>query len=205
LNLRAAPILRRRYLSFFLLTLLALPAYCADDNGDFVVKGVGALSCTQFVTAAESGGKEALGEYAGYIAGYTSAFNEMTPSVFDAWGWQSLDTAMLFLLQRCRELPGQTFGKAMAELTRFYAASGITEREETRRIGNETDGFELYESSYEALLAALRREGYSTEDPYAALMQYKTDARVRDTANVHQILLLRLIGRPGTTAVSPAP
>ena len=38
--------------------------------------------------------------------------------------------------------------------------------------------------------------GSGRGDPYASMMQYKVDNKVVHTANVYQILLLRLIGSP---------
>ena len=171
-------------------------AHSADDNGDFVVMGVGAALCSQFVAAAEEGGAEALGEYAGYVAGYTSAYNEMSAATYDLWSWQTTDTLLLLLLQRCRQSPELGFGAALVELSRYYSANRIANRESKRLVGREDSGFYLYESAYQQLLDALRREGYATDDPYASMMQYKVDNKVVHSANVYQILLLRLIGSP---------
>ncbi len=188
------------------LSLLALvfvcagPVHSADSSGDFVVKGAGATPCSQFISAAKEGGAEALSEYGGYVAGYTSAYNEMSPATYDVWAWQTMDTLMLLLLQRCRQSPDLNFGAAVMELTRYYSATRVANRETKRRVGSEASGLYLYESAYQKLLEALRREGYPTEDPYASMMQYKVDNKVMHTANVYQILLLRLIGAPAEQA-----
>ncbi|MDX1734060.1 MAG: hypothetical protein R3228_06830 [Halioglobus sp.] len=175
---------------------LTVSPWCraADATGQYAAKGVGGVECSKFIDAAQQGGAEALGEYAGFVAGYTSAFNENTAQLFDAWRWQSLDTVMLLLLQRCRQDGSLMFSRVVAELTRYLAQSGLPAKEDLQRVGDEKRGFYLYRSAYEELLAALKRHGYDVDNPYAALMQYRVDNDVRAGKNVHQVLLLRLIG-----------
>ena len=169
-------------------------SFAADSNGAFVVKGVGTQSCADFIAVAKQGGPE-LSQYLGFVNGYTSAFNELREDTFDIWRWQTTDTILLLLLQRCDRQPEINFGAALTTLTRYFAESRIKTNAPGKLVGSKEQGFYLYEPVYAELEAALKNEGYDTGDLYAALMQYKADNQLPTTSNLHQMLLLRLFSR----------
>ena len=173
---------------------MATPAFAADKAGGFVVKGVGAKSCSDFVKVAGQGNRE-LSQYYGYVNGYTSAFNEIREGTFDVWRWQSSDTVLLLLLQRCQQQPELSFGAALASLTRYLYDSRIDANVGVVQVGTPDRGFLVYQPVYDDILAALKAEGYDATDPYAALMQYKIDNKLPNTKNLHQMLLLRLLSQ----------
>ena len=185
-------VLRLRILVTLLAAVAAMPSSAADTNGEFVVKGVGSKTCSDFVEVAAQGSRE-LSQYLGYVNGYTSAFNQINENTFDVWRWQSTDTILLLLLNRCRQEPELSFGAALAALTRYLDAAKIDTRVDVVRVGTTEKGFFLYEPVYADLLASLKAEGYQTTDPYAALMQYKKDHKLANSKNLHQMLLLRLL------------
>lgn len=181
-----------RFLFVCLAILPFFSANAADKAGGFVVKGVGAQACSEFVDAARQGTRE-LSQYLGFVNGYTSAYNEITQDTFDVWRWQTTDTVLLLLLQRCQRQPELNFGAAVATLTRYFDDNKIEANTPVVRLGTPERGFFVYEPVYADIIAALEREGYQTSDPYAALMQYKKDNKLTDTKNLHQMLLLRLL------------
>ena len=169
-----------------------MASLAADTNGEFVVKGIGTKTCADFVTVAAQGSGE-LSQYLGYVNGYTSAYNEISENTFDVWRWQSSDTILLLLLNRCRQEPELSFGAALATLTRYLDAEKIDIKAGVVRVGTAEKGFFLYEPVYADLLASLEAEGYQPTDPYSALMQYKKDHKLSNSKNLHQMLLLRLL------------
>ena len=171
---------------------MAMPSIAADKAGGFVVKGVGAKPCSDFVEVAAQGSRE-LSQYLGFVNGYTSAYNEIREDTFDVWRWQTTDTVLLLLLQHCQREPGNSFGAALATLTRYLADSRVNASARLVRMGTAKQGFYVYEPVYADILASLKAEGYQTTDPYAALMQYKKDQKLANTKNIHQMLLLRLL------------
>ena len=185
-------VLRLRILVTLLAVVPAMPSLAVDTNGGFVVKGVGAKTCSDFAEVAAQGSRE-LSQYLGYVNGYTSAFNQINENTFDVWRWQSADTILLLLLNRCRQEPELSFGATLAALTRYLDAAKIDTRVDVVRVGTTEKGFYLYAPVYADLLVSLEAEGYSTTDPYSALMQYKKDHKLANTKNLHQMLLLRLL------------
>ncbi len=188
------PFFRLSILSILFAVAVVLPSFAADQNGSFVVKGVGTQTCADFVETAKQGSRE-LSQYLGFINGYTSAFNEMNDKTFDVWRWQTTDTILLLLLRRCDRQPEINFGAALATLTRYFFESRIESNVPVKRVGNEDKGFFLYEPVYAELEALLQKEGYDTKDLYAALMQYKADNQLPTAKNLHQMLLLRLFSQ----------
>jgi len=172
--------------------VFAMPSMAADKAGGFVVKGVGAKPCSDFVEVAAKGSRE-LSQYLGFVNGYTSAYNEIRKDTFDVWRWQTTDTVLLLLLQHCQREPGISFGASLASLTRHLDGSRIATNARVVRMGTADKGFYVYEPVYADILSSLKDEGYQTTDPYTALMQYKKDQKVADTKNLHQMLLLRLL------------
>ena len=61
---------------------LAPGAGAADRGGDYAVRGAGSRKCQEYVEAVEQN-KPELGAYIAYIDGTLTAYNRLTPNVFD--------------------------------------------------------------------------------------------------------------------------
>ena len=170
----------------------AAPASAHDSNGLFAVKGVGALKCAAYIRAAEAGNKE-LAQYSGYLAGYVSAYNEHQPETFDLLPWQSMETLMLIMLRRCRQLPDKSFGVAVTEMARFFEGHKLEKLAERVRLGDGKNTVELFEPVVADVRAALEKRGYATDDLYASLRQFRLDQDLPPAANNMQMALLRLL------------
>ncbi len=178
---------------------LAILAGCAasvvcakDQNGMFAVKGVGVLDCESFIVAAEEGTRE-LAQYAGYLTGYVSAFNEVHPDTFDLLPWQHVDTLMLLMLQRCRRDPQMNFGSAVSGMARFFDQYKLSSVADRIRVGPGDDGIELYEPVVAEIKAALVRWGYPTQDLNASLKQFQRDQKLTGEDAFGQRTLLKLL------------
>jgi len=180
-------------------TFLAILAGCAtstvcakDQNGMFAVKGVGVLNCEAYIEAAEAVDRE-LAQYAGYLTGYMSAFNEVQPNTFDLLPWQHVDTVMLLMLQRCRRAPQMNFGSAVSEMARYFEQHKLTSLAARIRVGSGDNGTELYEPVVAEIKAALLRWGYPTLDLNASLEQFQRDQDLTGEDAFGQRTLLRLL------------
>lgn len=175
---------------------MASPATAADTEGLFAVKGVGALNCAAYVRAAESGSNE-LAQYSGYLAGYVSAYNEHLADTFDLLPWQSMETLMLVMLRRCRDVPATSFGTAVTGMARFFDDHKLERLERRVRIGAGENAFEVHESVAADLRAALERHGYPVDDLYASLQQYRRDRKLPPSADDIQTALLSVLYTSG--------
>jgi hypothetical protein len=167
-------------------------AVAADQNGMFAVKGVGALNCEAYVNAAEAGDRD-LAQYAGYITGYISAVNEVQPDTFDLVPWQHVDTVMLLMLQRCRQMPELNFGAAVAQMARYFGQHRLAGPADRVSGTSEGDGADLYEPVVTEIKAALGRWGYPTEDLKASLREFQNDLELTGEGEFGQQTLLKLL------------
>ncbi|MCZ6640297.1 MAG: hypothetical protein O7F71_01865 [Gammaproteobacteria bacterium] len=171
----------------------AASAVCAkDQNGMFAVKGVGVLKCEAFIDAAEEGDRE-LAQYAGYLTGYVSAFNEVRPNTFDLLPWQHVDTVMLLMLQRCRRSPQMNFGSAVSGMARYFDQRKLTSLADRIPVGTGENGTELYEPVVAEIKAALVRWGYPTVELTASLKQFQADQKLSGEDAFGQRTLLKLL------------
>ena len=184
----------------FLYALLVwtMPVAGKDRDGNFTVKGVGVLDCNAYLSAANTGGQE-LAQYAGYLTGYISAYNEHVPDTFDLLPWQTVETLMKLMLRRCTQVPSANFGAAVTEMANYFSDRKLTAMSGRVRIG--TSELVVYPPVLADIKAALARRGYSTEDLETSLIQFQRDENLSQSDGISQQVLLRLLyGRSGDKA-----
>ena len=191
-------ILRRVSAYLVVVTALATsaPATAGDANGNFAVKGVGALDCAAYIRAAEAGDRE-LAQYSGYLAGYVSAYNEHRSDTFDLLPWQSMETLMLIMLRRCRQVPETSFAVAVSDMARYFDTGRVEELGDRIRYGDGDSAIELYEPVAAAVLAALEERDYPTDDLYRSLQQYREDQDFPPATDNLQTAILTLLYTSG--------
>ncbi len=172
------------------------PATAGDANGKFAVKGVGALDCAAYIRAAEAGDRE-LAQYSGYLAGYVSAYNEHRLNTFDLLPWQSMETLMLIMLRRCRQVPESSFAVAVSDMARYFDSGRLAELGDRIRYGDGDSAIELYEPVAAAVLAALEERDYPTDDLYRSLQQYREDQDFPPATDNLQTAILTLLYTSG--------
>jgi hypothetical protein len=174
-----------------------------DVRGLFTVKGVGVLDCAAYIEAAEAG-DEQLGQFAGYVTGYVSAYNEHVAQTYDLLPWQHMDTVMIVILQRCQKDPTRNFGLAVSEVATFFSdgrLKGIAGRE---TVGEGEAAVEMYGPVLRSLKEALVARGYLNTpdgDFTAAVRAAQVDFDQEPTGVPDQVTMLRLLhGAPKRAA-----
>ena len=187
---------RWRRFGVWMLAVLAaaatVSASARDSDGLFAVKGVGALNCAAYTRAAEAGNQE-LAQYSGYLAGYVSAYNEHQPETFDLLPWQSMETLMLIMLRRCRQVPDASFGVAVTEMARYFDGHKLEKLAERIRLSGAEGSIELFEPVVADVRAALEQRGYATDDLYTSLQQFRRDQHLPPATDNMQTALLSLL------------
>ncbi len=145
--------------------LMAAPAFlwptaapAADAEGRFALKGGGAAPCSAFLRARQEAGMERQ-LFEGFVDGYVTAANQLTPDTFDLVPWQSTALLLDFLAQHCERNPTMAFGVAVSRM----AAALVPERlrATSRVVGTEAGGSvaPIYEEVLRRAQEALRRRG----------------------------------------------
>ena len=112
-----------RYLrscSFLLSLLLFAPSLsnAADMAGKYALRGAGLTKCQVFLEAYAAKGPKAHVFY-GWIDGYISGLNELSPNTYDRAPWQSTELLAEVVRRACTQAPNQYF---FAELRSVVAA-----------------------------------------------------------------------------------
>lgn len=167
-------------------------AHAKDLNGSFVVKGVGTLSCKELIIAAR---KDApvLQQYAGYLSGYISAYNELSDETFDVLPWQHLDTVMLLLLENCKQKPESTVGGAVSRVTQFFKANKQVIKAEKTEVKGPQQSVFLYPTVVEQITNALQQKGYDTTNLWRAMAKYQQDKALLGATPFEQLIVIKLL------------
>jgi len=163
-----------------------------DINGSFAVKGVGALSCNDFIQAA-SADAPILQQYAGYVSGYVSAYNELENNTFDVLPWQQLDSFMLLLLQGCKQTPDSTVGGAVSRITRYFSPNSLHKNAEKVEIKGQEQAVYFYPIVVEQIKEALLEQGYDGDDLWSAMYQFQQDKKLLGKHPFEQLILMKLL------------
>lgn len=89
--------------------LLASPgAQGADSDGRFAIKGAGLASCQDYASArAEQ--SQLVYSLLGWLDGYLTAYNQLSPNTFDVAAWESTDLFARILDSHCEKHPDDRF------------------------------------------------------------------------------------------------
>lgn len=191
-----------------LLATLALgwptAAAAADAEGRFALKGGGAAPCSAFLRARQEPGVERH-LFEGFVDGYITAANQLTPDTFDLVPWQSTALLIEFLGQYCERNPATSFGVAVSRLLAALAPERL--RATSRVVGAEAGGSvtPIYEAVLRRAQEALRRRGHAIPPASdgvfdaatrAAVQRFQRDSRVEATGLLDQRTLFLLLSPP---------
>lgn len=96
-------------------TLSVGSAAAADLNGQFAMKGVAVLSCSQFIDARAAGGEPA-GHFRNWLDGYLTAANRYEPQTYDAAPWGTSEVLAVVIENHCRQNLEESFALAVQRL-----------------------------------------------------------------------------------------
>jgi hypothetical protein len=125
----------------------AAPAYGADAEGRFAVKGAGGARCAVFVEAREARNEAALAAYQSWMSGYLTAANRLSPETFDMIAWQGVGVLLAAIEGHCRRNPDLPFHAAIGALVTALAPDRVTARSALVRIPAGETTLVIYEET----------------------------------------------------------
>ncbi len=139
-------------------TLAAGGAEAADEQGSFAIKGAGAETCAAYL-AARDRNTAAQAVFLGWLDGYLSASNELSPGVFDVSFWRERPLLGALLEVNCRADPEQRFGVVARAMVRELRQNPLAEKSDMieARIGER--GVPLYRATLRKAEEALAARG----------------------------------------------
>jgi hypothetical protein len=175
-----------------LISCIGFNSFAKDVDGAFSIKGVGALSCDDFIKAAK-GDAPILQQYAGYVSGYISAYNELETNTFDLLPWQQLDTVMLLLLQGCKQTPNSTVGGAVSRIKQYFSENSVQKNVKKIEIKGQDQSMFFYPIVVKQIKNALIEQGYNTNDLWYAMLQFQQDRKLIGKHPFEQMILMTLL------------
>ena len=109
--------MKYRLMSVLCAALAALPAYAADNDGNYAVWGQGKKACFHYNEARKDPDGIAMEGFRGYLMGYLSAYNAITPKTYNITGKMDLDGVLAWLDEYCGSKGMLSFEQAMLEYT----------------------------------------------------------------------------------------
>lgn len=140
------------------LALGAGAAQAADEQGTFAIKGAGVETCASYLAARDRNpGAQAM--FMGWLEGYLSAANELTPGVFDVTFWRERDLLAVLLAANCRAEPESRFGVVVRAMVQALRQSPLAEKSDMieARIGER--GVPIYRATLRKVEEALAARG----------------------------------------------
>ena len=90
-------------------------ARAADENGNFLILGVGTDLCGKYLSQADSTNVI----YVAWLTGFLTAIDVTTPSLRNILSGTDIDGAMSWIKDYCQQNPTATFSQAVRALTLF--------------------------------------------------------------------------------------
>ena len=137
----------------------ATPASSADSDGDYAIRGAGALQCEVFIDAAraESGSSEG---YVRWFEGYLSAVNRVTPDTYDLSPLTEIRDVALLVLNVCTAAPDTNIESALANVLDTLRPIRNETLTELLTLEHEGVRVRLRKSTMIQIQEALTEEGY---------------------------------------------
>lgn len=183
----------------------AAPSAHAANGGAFAIKGIGATECSVAVREYTAGTPNAM-MYGGWIYGYLTAMNQVSPDTFDLAPWQDLNTLTNFVVEYCKKNPKTPFAQATFKL----AVALNPQRQKTRtdyvHFPVNGKGYTMYTSTIEMVAGKLVAKGFLkskpatkkpefTADMVTALKGFQTSRKLKPTGEPDQSTLFELFQR----------
>lgn len=190
----------RLILTVALLSLATPMALAADKDGAFALKGIGRLNCDQFIAAANDGSNR-LYQFGGWLEGYVSAYNHLSPDTFDVLSFESPDLLASMVGSHCARNPDDRFADVVVALIGKLKANRVAVRSKLLTLPAAQGNTYLYAETLRRTQQALKERDYyqgSVDGAFgpatqAALQNFQRDNALTVTGAPDQQTLRRLL------------
>ena len=132
-------------------------ASAATSDGQFAIKGVGLMTCQQYLERRE---EPAIAySLAGWADGFVTALNQLTPDTFDHTPWQSADLITRILTAHCETHADDRLAGVAASIIRQFAEDRLTEASVLVAVSGETRGLLVYQAVLDRVRDSLAARG----------------------------------------------
>lgn len=184
---------------FGLMLLLAVPGHAADGNNRFALKGAGFLPCSVFVSEREKRSNVYF-MIGGWIEGYVSAHNKLTPNTYDVMSFENLELLLSVIDHHCKSRPGDRLYPVLNTLLTQLWPDRIKSEDSRIRITEGKRQAQLYRETVQRMQVKLTElglykgpvDGRYTEATQSAIIAFQSDQSLAETGFPDQTTLWRL-------------
>ncbi len=192
-----------RTISGLLLLLAAVqvsdPVRAADEEENFAIKGAGLARCSDYIEARQKN-TPAFYQFGGWINGYLTALNQLTPETYDLAPWQSSDLLAGVILRNCRENPQQRFITTVAAMVSSLNAQRLLTKSPLVEAHAGETRIRIYRELLRRTQEKLAESGLYQGEPTGVFDQktedglraYQKSARLSETGLPDQATLLAM-------------
>lgn len=181
------------------------PARAATDKGEFGIKGIGATDCATLVREYKAGSPNAM-MYGGWLYGYITAMNQVTPDTFDLAPWHDLNTLTNFIVDYCQKNPRTSFSQAVFSMTSALKPKRLKTASVPTNFSQNGKTFVMYGDVITRMAETLKAKGFykggvSASNPQftnelsKAVKAFQIRNKLRETGHPDQFTLFRLFER----------
>jgi hypothetical protein len=110
-----------------LLALAGHAAQASDKDGDYIVRGIGAMQCKEYVQSVDGKNVDQVRSFLSWMDGYLTGVNAVQASTYDVSPITSTALMGQYVLHICRAEPTLLFETAIGQLTRVLKPYKIDE------------------------------------------------------------------------------
>ncbi len=178
----------------------SVPAGAADGQGMFSVKSVGTANCQRYLDARAKGDREFL-LFAGYLGGYMTAYNQLTPGTFDVLPWQTVETLLGLMASYCKKHPDANFAVATTLLIKVLAPDKLETASESVDARADQTSVTIYRETLRRAQEQLGKlghykgpaDGQFNAATRRALEKFQTEKKIAKTGLPDQATLFYLL------------
>lgn len=181
---------------FLQLTVVA-SANGSDENGKFAVKGIGVLTCNEFLDAKDNKQSSYL-QFGGWIEGYISASNKALPSSYDVAPWHTTETIATIVYTACKKAPEANFAGVVDAIVSRLSISPLKKQSQSITLSHGKYSLSLPEAILTQVKQRLIKLNFmnndaSEEELKAALANYQKSKGLTVTSLPDQYTLWNLL------------
>lgn len=188
-----------KILSSTLILAASTAVAAADADGRFALKGAGFLPCSVYVTEREKR-SDTYYLIGGWVEGYISAHNRLTPDTYDITSYESLELLLNVMQQHCVANPRDRLYPLLNAMLADLHSQRMRRESESVAIEEGRRKTVLYRDTIVRMQEELARrglykgpaDGRFTQDTRDALMAFQSDLKFERTGFPDQATLWRL-------------
>ena len=189
----------KRELPLLLMLMVSMPSLSSDKSGKFAVKGVGGSTCQQYVAAIKQKSPR-VNSYSGWVNGYMSSYNQLSPDTFDTQFWENNRLLMSVLENNCKKNPKQLFYVGVISLAKSMSANRIRKLSPTVTSKAGDRSYSMYRETLRRVQQVLAKQGLYRgkldgmwgPGTKKAITDYQTKEKLQLTGIPDQATLIRL-------------